>query len=160
MTVRELSAVLPFCRFFHFLIYNSVRFVYISFTFSFTLFFLFSLAWIHALDILVRHACHLWHLIDFISFFLAKTLAKTCQRFHQNGKSLILKEFLFVKCVMSLSYSTLSLIIITSYCLCAAYLCASARSCAACSCAAYLCAAYLCASTRLCDANIRTFNTI
>ena len=32
-TVRELSLVPAFCQFFHFLIYNSVRFVYISFTF-------------------------------------------------------------------------------------------------------------------------------
>ena len=42
VTVRELSAVMPFCQFCDFLIYNSVRFVYISFTFLFTLFFLFS----------------------------------------------------------------------------------------------------------------------
>ena len=107
-TVRELSHGKSFCRFFHFLIYNSVRFVYISVTLLFTLLFLFLLAKIHAAPFFVRHACHLWHLLDFISFFLAKTLAKTCQTACQNGKSLILKEFLFVKCVMSLFYSALS----------------------------------------------------
>ena len=39
-TVHELSLVMSFCQFCHFSIYNSVRFVYISFTFPFTLFFL------------------------------------------------------------------------------------------------------------------------
>ena len=104
MTVRELSSVLPSCRFCHFLIYISVRFVYISFTFSFTLFFPPLLAKISAHDILTNNLRHAWHLTDFISFFLAKTLAKTCRRCRQNGKSLILKELLFVKCVMSLFY--------------------------------------------------------
>ena len=42
-TVRELSHGKPFCQFCHFLIYISVRFVYISVTFSFSLFFLFCL---------------------------------------------------------------------------------------------------------------------
>ena len=36
VTVRELSGVLPFCQFCHFLIYISARFVYISFTFLFS----------------------------------------------------------------------------------------------------------------------------
>ena len=82
--------------------------------FSYTLFFLFLLAKIPAMPFLVRHACHLWHLIDFKRFFPAMSAAKTCHQCRQNVKSLILKEFLFVKCVMSLSYSTLSLIIILS----------------------------------------------
>ena len=38
-TVRELSRVMSFCQFCDFLIYISVRFVYISFTFFFALFF-------------------------------------------------------------------------------------------------------------------------
>ena len=66
--------------------------------------------------ILVRHACHLWHLIDFKRFFSAMSLAKTCQHCRQNGKSLILKEFLFVKCVMSLLKNAQAQIIITSHC--------------------------------------------
>ena len=41
VTVRELSIVLAFCRFCRFLIYISARFIYISFTFSFPLFFSF-----------------------------------------------------------------------------------------------------------------------
>ena len=70
---------------------------------SFSLsFFLFLLARISAPVILVRHAWHLWQVIDFKRIFLAKTLAKTCHPCPQNGKSLILKEFLFVKCVMNL----------------------------------------------------------
>ena len=121
-TVHELSLVMSFCQFFHFLIYNSVRFVYISFTFLCICFFLFLLAQIHAPPFLPCHACHLWHLIDFKQFFLAKTLAKTCHQCHKNGKSLILKEFLFVKCGMSLFYSAQAQIIITSHC-CATYSC-------------------------------------
>ena len=35
VTVRELSGVMPFCQFCHFLIYISARFIYISFTFLF-----------------------------------------------------------------------------------------------------------------------------
>ena len=112
--MRELSSVMPVCRLFHFLIYISVRFVYISVTLLFTCFFPPLLAKIHAMPFLVRHACHLWHLIDFKRFFSAMSAAKTCHQCRQNVKSLILKEFLFVKCVMSLSYSTLSLIIILS----------------------------------------------
>ena len=38
VTVRELSGVLPFCQFCHFLIYISARFVYISVTLSFFFF--------------------------------------------------------------------------------------------------------------------------
>ena len=140
VTVRELSAVLPVCRFFRFSIYNSARFVYISFTFSFTLFFLFLPDKIHALDILTDNLRHEWHLIDFKGIFLVMSLDKNGKHDKKNGKPLILKGFLFVKCVMSLSYSTLSLIIITSYCLCAACSCA-AYLCAACSCAACSCAA-------------------
>ena len=72
VTVRELSAVMPFCQFCDFLIYNSVRFVYISVTFSFTLFFLSHLAQIHAMPFLARHVCHAWQVIDFKQIFLAK----------------------------------------------------------------------------------------
>ena len=72
MTVRELSSVLPSCRFFRFSIYNSARFVYISFTFSFTLFFLFCLP-----KSTPRH------------FYLATN--------GMNGKSLILNGFFLPK---------------------------------------------------------------
>ena len=113
VTLRELSHVMPFCRFCHFSIYNSVRFVYISVTFFLICFFLSFLAEIHAMPFLPCHSCHLWHLIDFKQFFLAKTLAKTCQPCHQNAKLLILKGFFIVKCVMSLFYNALSQIIIT-----------------------------------------------
>ena len=65
MTVRKLSLVKTFCRFCHFLIYNSVRFVYNSFT----LFFLFSF-------LLKLSPCH---------FYLAICAAR--------GKSLILNGF-------------------------------------------------------------------
>ena len=116
-TVRELSLVMSFCRFCHFLIYNSVRFLYISFTLLFALLFLFLLAKTSAPPFLPCHSCHLWHLIDFKQFFLAKTLAKTCQQCHKNGMSLIFKGFLFIKCGMSLFYSALLQIVITSYCL-------------------------------------------
>ena len=121
--MRELSIVLPFCRFCRFLIYNSARFIYISVTFSFTLFFLFSffhLAKNPALPFLPCHACHLWQVIVFKGIFLAKTLAKTCHQRRQKVKSLILLAFLFVKCVMSLLYSARRWIIISSYCLPAA----------------------------------------
>ena len=113
VTVRELSLGMPFCRFCHFSIYNSVRFVYISVTFFLICFFLFLLAKIPSLPFLPCHLWHLWHLIDFKQFFLAKTLAKTCQQCHQNAKLLILKEFLFAKCVMGLFDSTVRQIIIT-----------------------------------------------
>ena len=43
-TVRELLLGTAFCQFCHFLIYNSVRFIYIPVTFSFALFFLFLFA--------------------------------------------------------------------------------------------------------------------
>ena len=114
--MRELSQCFAFCRFCHFSIYNSVRFLYISFTFSFTLLFSFSACQTSAPPFLPCHSCHLWHLIDFKQFFLAKTLAKTCHQCHQNGKSLILKEFLFVKCGMSLLKNARAQIIITSHC--------------------------------------------
>ena len=39
-TVRELLHVMTFCQFFGFLIYNSVRFIYIPVTFSFFFFYL------------------------------------------------------------------------------------------------------------------------
>ena len=103
-TVRELSLVLTVCQFCHFSIYISVRFIYISFTFHFALFFLFLLAKIRAMPFLPCHACHLWQVLDFKQIFLAKTLAKTCHTCHKNDKSLILKEFLFVKCGTSLLY--------------------------------------------------------
>ena len=53
VTVRELSVVLSFCQFCDFLIYNSVRFVYISVTLLFTLFFLYLPAKICALPFLL-----------------------------------------------------------------------------------------------------------
>ena len=49
VTVRELSVVLSFCQFCDFLIYISVRFVYISVTLLFTLFFLYLLTEIYTL---------------------------------------------------------------------------------------------------------------
>ena len=104
---------MPSCQFFHFSIYNSVRFVYVSFTLLFTLFFSFHACQNPGPAILPCHLCHLWHLIGFKGIFLAKTLAKTCYQCRQNGKSLISKGFLFVKCVMSLFDSTLPQIIIT-----------------------------------------------
>ena len=94
-TVRELSLVTSVCRFFGFLIYNSVRFVYISFTFPLNLLFLFLLAKIHGPDILTNTLRHEWHLIGFKRFFLAKTLAKTCSNCHKNGKSLIFKRIFY-----------------------------------------------------------------
>ena len=105
--MHELSLVLHVCRFCHFSIYISVRFVYISVTLSFRSLFLFLLAKIPVMPFLPCHLCHLWHLIVFKRFFLAKTLAKTCHPCHKNGKSLILKEFLFVKCGTSLFCSAL-----------------------------------------------------
>ena len=108
VTVRELSHGKPFCQFCHFLIYNSVRFIYISVTFSFTCFFLFRLAKIPAMPFLPCHLRHEWQVIVFKRFFLAKTLAKTCHQCCQKVKSLILKGFFIVKCVMSLLYSMLS----------------------------------------------------
>lgn len=93
----------------------NLQFCKVRLHFSYVLFFLFLLAKIHALPFLPCHACHLWHLLDFISLFLAKTPAKTCQTACQNGKPLILKGFLFVKYVMGLFYSTLSLIIILEF---------------------------------------------
>ena len=118
--MRELSSVLPFCQFCRFLIYNSARFIYISFTLLFTLFFSFLPAKNPALPFLPCHLCHLWQVIDFKRFFLAKTLAKNYHQRRQKVKSLILLAFLFVKCVMSLLYSARRWIIISSYCLCAA----------------------------------------
>ena len=115
--MRELSSVLPFCQFCRFLIYNSARFIYISFTLLFTLFFSFLPAKNPALPFLPCHLCHLWQVIDFKRFFLAKTLAKNYHQRRQKVKSLILLAFLFVKCVMSLLYSARRWIIIASYCL-------------------------------------------
>ena len=106
--VRELSSVLAFCQFCDFLIYISVRFVYISVTHLFACFFPHPLAKNPRHAILACHLCHLRHLIDFKRFFLAKTLAKTCHTCHKNGKSLIFKGFFAAKCVMSLTYSVLS----------------------------------------------------
>ena len=114
--MRELSQCFAFCRFCHFSIYNSVRFLYISFTFSFTLLFFFFCLLAEPPPFLIGNLRHEWHPIDFKQFFLAKTLAKTCHRCHQNGKSLILKEFLFVKCGMSLLKNAQAQIIITSHC--------------------------------------------
>ena len=114
--MRELSQCFAFCRFCHFSIYNSVRFLYISFTFPFFFFCLPNLRLAILTDNLTDNLRHEWHPIDFKQFFLAKTLAKTCRQCHQNGKSLILKEFLFVKCGMSLLKNARAQIIITSYC--------------------------------------------
>ena len=119
VTVRELSSVLPFCQFCRFLIYISVRFIYISFTLLFTLFFFFSSCQNPAMPFLPCHLRHLWQVIVFKQFFPAKTLAKTYHQCHQKVKSLILLAFLFVKCVMSLLNSARRWIIISSYCLCA-----------------------------------------
>ena len=94
-TVRELSQCFAVCRFFHFLIYNSARFVYISFTFPFTLFFSFSACQAHAPAILIDYLRHEWQVIDFKQFFLAKTLAKTCHQCPKNGKSLIFKRIFY-----------------------------------------------------------------
>ena len=113
--MRELSIVSHVCRFCRFLIYNSVRFIYISVTPLFTPSFSLTTLPQSPLPFLPCRSCQMWQSIDFKRFFLAKTLAKTCHQCHQNGKSLILKEFLFVKCVMSLLYKYLSRIVITSY---------------------------------------------
>ena len=113
--MRELSSVMPFCRFCHFLIYISVRFVYVSFTFLFHSLYPPRIARIPAMPFLPCHSCHSWQVIDFKRFFLAKTLAKTCHVCQQNAKLLILKGFFIVKCVMSLLYNTVRQIIITSY---------------------------------------------
>ena len=114
--MHELSHVLPVCRFCHFSIYNSVRFVYISVTPLFICFFLLFPADLPRMPFLLDNLCHAWHLFDFKRFFLAKTLAKTCHQCHKNGKSLILKGFLFVECVLSLFYNAQAQIIITSHC--------------------------------------------
>ena len=119
VTVRELSSVMSFCQFCRFLIYISVRFIYISFTFSFTLFFLFHLATNGSPAILPCHACHLWQVIVFKGIFRVMSPAKTCHQCRQKVKSLILLAFLFVKCVMSLFYNAIRQIIIMPYCLCA-----------------------------------------
>ena len=113
--MRELSSVMPFCQFFGFLIYNSVRFIYVSFTFLFHSLYPPRIAIIYAMPFLPCHARHLWHLIDFKRIFFAITLVKSCHVCHKNYKPLILKGFFIVKCVMSLLYNTVRQIIITSY---------------------------------------------
>ena len=112
-TVHELSSVLPFCQFFHFLIYNSVRFVYISFTFSFFL--------SCRLNFPPRHfypAIRVMRGISLIlnSFFLPKRLPKLAPLVAKTASPWFLKEFLFVNCGMSLFYSAQAQIIITSHC--------------------------------------------
>ena len=114
-TVRELSLVPAFCRFCHFLIYISVRFIYISVTHLCACFFSHPLAKIPALTFLPCHPCHLWHLIDFKQIFFANNVAKTCRAWHENPKPLILKGFFVAKCVMSLIYNALHQIPITFY---------------------------------------------
>ena len=75
-TVRELSFVPPICQFSGFLIYISVRFVYISFTFPFALFFLFPLVKIPVMPFwCVMRAMRGISLI-LNSFFLPKRLPK------------------------------------------------------------------------------------
>ena len=107
VTVRELSVVLSFCQFCDFLIYNSVRFVYISVTLLFTLFFLYLPAKIHALPFAPCHLRHEWQVIDFKQIFLVMSVAKTRHARHQNVKLLILKGFFIDKCVMSLFNSVI-----------------------------------------------------
>ena len=122
VTVRELSLVMSFCRFCHFLIYNSVRFIYISFTFLFTCFFLSCL--------LESPPCHFWCVMRAMrgkslilnSFFLAKRLPKLAVNATKMASPWVLKGFFIVKCVMSLFYSAQAQIIITSHC-CAPYSC-------------------------------------
>ena len=63
MTVHELSHGKPVCQFFGFLIYISVRFVYISVTHLFTLFFRSSLCQNPGHAILPCHLCQLWQVI-------------------------------------------------------------------------------------------------
>ena len=121
--MRELSLGKSFCQFCHFLIYISVRFVYISVTFPFHPLFSCLLAKIHAMPFLPCHPCHVWHLIDFKRFFLAKTLAKTCHACPQNAKLLIFKGFFIVKRVMSLIYRVLLQIVIMPHCLLACLCC-------------------------------------
>ena len=120
--MRELSSVLPFCRFFHFSIYNSARFVYISFTFPFALFFLSC-----QLNFPPRHfypairaICGISLILN--SFFLPKRLPKLAPLATKTLNSWFLKEFFIVKCGMSLFYSAQAQIIITSHC-CATYSC-------------------------------------
>ena len=112
-TVRELSQCFAFCRFFGFLIYISVRFIYISVTLLFALFFSSHGDRIHAMPFLIDKMRHEWHLIDFKRIFLVMSLAKTCHEHHKNPKPLILFNFLFSNRVMSLIYRALPQIIIT-----------------------------------------------
>ena len=126
MSVRELSQCFAFCRFCHFSIYNSVRFIYISVTHLCACFFLFLLAQIHAPPFLPCHPCHLWHLIDFKQIFFVINVAKTCHAWHENSKPLILKGFFIAKCVMSLIYNALHQILITFY-QCTALRCVALR---------------------------------
>ena len=111
-TVHELSLGKTICRFSGFLIYNSARFVYISFTFPLNLLFLITLPKSPGHAILIDNLRHEWHLIDFKRFFLAKTLAKTCHQYHKTASPWFLKGFLFVECVMSLIYNALLQIVI------------------------------------------------
>ena len=101
VTVRELSLGKPFCQFCHFLIYNSVRFIYIPVTFSL---YLPPIARIYAMPFSPCHPCHLWQVIVFKRFFPAITIGKSCHVCHKNYKPLILKGFFIAKCVMSLLY--------------------------------------------------------
>ena len=94
----------------------NLHFCKVCLRFSYTLFFLFLLAKIHAHAILPCHARHVWHLIDFKQFFLAKTLAKTCRPYHKNPKPLFLNGFLFVNGVLSLLKNAQAQIIITPHC--------------------------------------------
>ena len=76
VTVRELSHGKPFCQFCHFLIYNSVRFIYISVTFSFTCFFLFRLAKIPAMPFCLAICVMSGKSLFLNGFFLPKRLPK------------------------------------------------------------------------------------
>ena len=73
VTVRELSCVLPFCQFCHFLIYISVRFIYISVTFSFSFFILPKSLPCHFYPAM-RAICGILLILN--SFFLPKRLPK------------------------------------------------------------------------------------
>lgn len=113
--MRELSHVLPFCQFCHFLVYNSVRFIYISVTSLFTCFF--------PACLLESTPCHFYPAICAIcgillilnDFFLPKRLPKLATLATKMASPWFLKGFFIVKCVMSLFYSALlQIVILTS----------------------------------------------
>ena len=76
VTVRELSSVLPFCQFCRFLIYISVRFIYISFTLLFALSFPFHLAKIPPCHFCLAICAICGKSLFLNGFFLPKRLPK------------------------------------------------------------------------------------